>query len=109
MLKLKGFLHDLGSEVVESEPGRIRVRLREGETKKKSGLFSLLDRGRKSGVVELSASTDVELRMERHDPAQPNRLHIALILRPGNGLATQEWRAKCQKIGLDLKAYLMGC
>ncbi len=110
MLKLKGFLHDLGSEVVVSEPGMIRVRLGDAEpAKKKSGLFSLLDRGaRKSGVVALVAATEVELRMSRPDPSQPSRLHLTLIMRPSNGLATAEWRTRCQKIGLDLKAYLMG-
>jgi len=110
MLKLKGFLHDLGSEVVETVPGMIRVRLGQTEKpKKRSGIFSLLERGeRKSGVVQLAATTDLELRMERRDPAQPNRLHITLIMRPGSGPATAEWRTRCQKIGMDLNAYLMG-
>ncbi len=110
MLKLKGFLHDLGSEVVETVPGMIRVRLGQAEKpKKKSGIFSLLDRGeRKSGVVQLAATTDLELRMERRDPAQPSLLHITLIMRPGSGPATAEWRTRCQKIGQDLNAYLMG-
>ena len=110
MLKLKGFLHDLGSDVIESAPGMIRVRLGEAERpKKKSGLFALLDRGgRKSGTVPLSAATEVELRMERPDLSRPSCLRITLIMRPGNGLATAEWRTRCQKIGQDLRAYLMG-
>jgi serine/threonine-protein kinase len=108
MLKLKGFLHDLGSEVIDSEPGKIHVRLGETTAKKKSGLFALLDRGRKSQAVALTSATDVELRMERLDPSQPNRLHIALIMRPDDGVASPEWRVRCQRIALDLKAYLMG-
>jgi len=110
MLKLKGFLHDLGSQVVETVPGMIRVRLGEPEKpKKKSGLFSLLERGeRKSGVLQLASTTDLELRMERRDPNQRTLLHITLIMRPGNGMASLEWRTRCQKIGMDLKAYLMG-
>lgn len=111
LLKLKGFLHDLGSEIVASEPGMIRVRLGQAEpVKKKSGLFALLDRGgRKSGVVPLAtAATEVELRLARPDPDQPNRLRITLILRPSNGLETAEWRTRSQKIAADLKAYLMG-
>jgi serine/threonine-protein kinase len=110
MLKLKGFLHDLGSEVVETMPGLIRVRLGEpAASKKKSGLFSLLERGeRKSGVLQMAATTDLELRMERRDPAQSSRLTITLVMRPGNGIASAEWRSRCQKIGMDLRAYLMG-
>lgn len=109
MLKLKGFLNDLGSTVVESVPGIIRVRLGEAAPpKKKSGIFALLDRGeRKSGVLQLATSTDLELRMERRDPGQPSRLTITLIMRPTVGMATLEWRTRCQKIGMDLKAYLM--
>ena len=110
MLKLKGFLHDLGSEVVESIPGCIRVRL--GDTaapKKKSGLFALLDRGeRKSGVLQRATGTEVELRMERRDPGKAGALTITLIMRPAGGMPTLEWRTRCQKIGMDLKAYLMG-
>jgi serine/threonine-protein kinase len=110
MLKLKGFLHDLGSEVVETMPGLIRVRLGEAPaSKKKSGLFSLLERGaRKSGVLHMATTTDLELRMERRDPAQSSRLTITLVMRPGNGIPSAEWRSRCQKIGMDLRAYLMG-
>lgn len=110
MLKLKGFLHDLGSQVLESAPGMIRVRLGEPETpKKKSGLFALLDRGaRKSATVPLNAVTEVELRMTRPDLSRPNRLLLTLIMRPGDGFLTAAWRSRCQQIVLDLKAYLMG-
>jgi serine/threonine-protein kinase len=110
MLKLRGFLHDLGSQVIESVPGKIRVRLGQPEApKKKSGIFSLLERNeRKSGVLQMATMTDVELRMERRDPARPSMLTITLIMRPGGGMANLEWRTRCQKIGADLKAYLMG-
>jgi eukaryotic-like serine/threonine-protein kinase len=108
MLKLKGFLHDLGSDVVESEPGLIRVRLLEAAPKKKSGILALFDRGGKTSAVQAAVATEMELRMERLEPNQPNRLHIALIMRPGNGGVTPEWRERCQKVGRDLKAYLMG-
>jgi serine/threonine-protein kinase len=110
MLKLRGFLHDLGSQVIETVPGKIRVRLGQPEApKKKSGILSLLERSeRKSGVLQLATMTDVELRMERRDPGRPSLLTITLIMRPGNGMANLDWRTRCQKIGADLKAYLMG-
>jgi eukaryotic-like serine/threonine-protein kinase len=110
MLKLKGFLHDLGSDVIASEPGMIRVRLGEPEAaKKKSGVFALLDRATgKSGMVKRSSGTEVELRMARPDPTRPNCLLIMLIMRPSNGFITEQWRTRCQQIAQDLKAYLMG-
>jgi serine/threonine protein kinase len=112
MLKVKGFICDLGGEVVESSPGLIRVRLEDpaavAARKKKSGLFSWGERGRQVAVLQTTTATDLELHMERKDPAQANRLTITLILRPGVGLVTAEWRRRCNQIGLDLKAYLMG-
>src|SRR5439155_9503964 len=47
MLKLRGFIGDLGGEVVESVPGLIRVRLHEPQEKEKpqSGLFRILGSG----------------------------------------------------------------
>lgn len=115
MLKLKGFLHDLGSDVMESAPGMIRVRLAAAQPPKKpNGLLALLDRGLRSpsrsgrGPADgPSTAAEVELRLARPDPSQSTRLQITLIMRPGNGVATAEWRTHCQKISQDLKAYLM--
>jgi serine/threonine-protein kinase len=108
MLKLRGFVHDLGGEVVDSIPGMIRVRL--GQPKpapKANGLFRLLG-GSPSATAAPPVVTDLELHMERRDPAQPGRLTITLVMRPGNGLMTPEWRTRSQEIGRDLQAYLMG-
>jgi hypothetical protein len=46
--------------------------------------------------------------MERRDPGRPGLLTVTLIMRPAGGMPTLDWRTRCQKIGLDLKAYLMG-
>jgi serine/threonine-protein kinase len=106
MLKIKGFLHDLGGEMVESEPGRVRMRLAGPAPKAGGGWLRWLGGGGETAVAQ--AGTDVELHMERPDPAQPNRLRITLLLRPDGGLATPEWRGRCDCIGRDLQAYLMG-
>src|SRR5262249_58343298 len=43
MMKIKGFIFDLGGEVVESVPGMIRVRLAERQPAKKHwGLFAII-------------------------------------------------------------------
>jgi serine/threonine protein kinase len=107
MIKLKGFIFDLGGEVVESVPGLIKVRLLDRSAQAKStGLLSWV--GRKSGVVEKLQSTDIELHMERRDPRQTNRLTITLVMRPGEGPITPEWRDRCGRISRDLHAYMMG-
>ncbi len=105
MLKLKGFIHDLGGEVVDSVPGLIRVRLVEGGPKK-AGLFGWVER--RAAVQTISSSTDIELHMERPDPTQPGRLAITLVMRSATGVATSEWRSRCGQISRDLQAYLMG-
>jgi serine/threonine-protein kinase len=110
MLKLKGFIGDLGGNVVESVPGMIRVRLpnlEADEAKPQSGLFAWKSRSRPVHILKAS-STDLELRMERKDPTQTSRLTITLILRSANGIVTPEWRTRSQKIARDLQAYLMG-
>jgi hypothetical protein len=95
---------------MESVPGMIKVRLGgSAPEKKKSGLFGWLDKGAvKQGVMDPTSTTVLELRMERRDPSQPNNLTITLVIVPGRGLVTSEWQNRCKKIGMDLKAYLMG-
>jgi serine/threonine protein kinase len=109
LLKLRGFVYDLGGEVVDSVPGMIRVRLGEpaAPARKSGGLFGFLGGG-KAASAPPAAVTDIELHMERRDPAQPGKLTITLVMRSGNGLMTPEWQTRCQQIGRDLQAYLMG-
>ena len=64
--------------------------------------------GRSSGVFPAPQATNLELHMERLDPAQPNRLTISLVMRPEGGMMTPAWRERCNRIGRDLQAYLMG-
>jgi serine/threonine-protein kinase len=108
LIKLKGFIGDLGGEVVESVPGLIRVRLAEPRVEKKGGLFGW-GGARTSSALQAPQATDLELHMERKDQNQPNRLTITLVLRrAGGGLITPDWRERCNRIGRDLQAYLMG-
>jgi serine/threonine-protein kinase len=110
MLKLRGFIYDLGGEVVESVPGMIKVRLVEPTEKKKTGLLAWVsgDSGRQASVLGAPHSTDIELHMERRDPTQTSKLTITLVMRPCGGTITPEWRNRCTQIGRDLQAYLMG-
>jgi eukaryotic-like serine/threonine-protein kinase len=112
MVKIKGFIHDLGGSVVDSVPGLIKVRLPEPAppAEKSGGLLARRDHGSKQvPIAQLVGATDMELHMEREDPAQPNRLTVTLLMRPtGRGLVTPAWRTRCGQIGRDLQAYLMG-
>ncbi len=105
MIKLKGFIYDLGGEVIESIPGLIKVRLIEKPTGSPAGQVGWT--GRKSAVIPKLQATDLELHMERRDPSQSSRLTITLVMRPGGGLPTAEWRSRCGQISRDLQAYLM--
>jgi serine/threonine-protein kinase len=107
LLKLKGFIFDLGGNVIESEPGRIRVRVPDPQPEGKApgGLFSRLTALQ---VAEPQTASELELRMERRDPKQPGRLTVTLVMRPGSGGASPDWERRCQKIGRDLQAYIMG-
>jgi hypothetical protein len=114
MLKLRGFIYDLGGEVLESVPGMIKVRLPAPAEEKKSGggLFGWMSGNatptRQVSVLSQSQATEIELHMERRDPTQANKLTITLVMKPGPGLITPEWRNRCTQIGRDLQAYLMG-
>ena len=88
-------------------PGLIRVRLPESHGaggRKSGGLFGWFDG---SSTAVQATGTDIELRMERKNPALPSRLTITLVMRPSSGTMTAEWRTRCKKIGQDLGAYLM--
>jgi eukaryotic-like serine/threonine-protein kinase len=106
MVKLKGFIHDLGGEVIDSVPGMIRVRLGEAIEKKKSGLLSWFGGG--TPTATMTQTAEIELHMERREPSQPNRLTVTLVMKSATGLLTTEVRDRCNKIGRDLQAYLMG-
>jgi serine/threonine-protein kinase len=107
LVKLKGFIHDLGGQVIESVPGMIRVRLSSEpvEKKPKGGLFGWFGGGAQTIAAP---AAEVELHMERLDPAQPNRLTITLVMLPGRGIIPANVRERCNQIGRDLQAYLMG-
>ncbi len=102
--KLRGFVHDAGGEVVESVPGRIRVRLGgKGSVYATSGLGSWFGIGRKSKQI------DLELQLQKADPTRDSLLQITVVLRPTEASsASPDWRDRCAQIFCDLRGYLMG-
>jgi serine/threonine-protein kinase len=106
MVKLRGFVHDLGGEVVESVPGVIRVRVPDAPPPKSGGMFSWWSSAEPAAAT--APATTIELYMERRDPAQPNKLTITLVIKPNRSLISLEWHRRCKKLGVDLQSYLMG-
>lgn len=104
IMKLRGFVHDFGGEVVESLPGLIKVRLGGRNTASGVGL-SWLGFGKRA-----SNTIDVELHLHHADPAMENKLTVHVLFRPSHPslLSDQSWRSKCTQIFVQLRAYLMG-
>jgi serine/threonine protein kinase len=105
--KLRGFVYDVGGEVIESVPGMIRVRLGgRGSPYRLTarGPLSWLGLGRKAGLIEM------DLLLERNNPLQQSLLTITVVMRsPVHGAGLNPvWRARCNEVFCDLRAYLMG-
>ncbi len=104
--KLRGFIHDVGGDMIESVPGRIHVRFGgRGSvyTAPRQGLSWL-------GITRRSNMIDMELRLEHGDSARGSQLRITVVFRsPGTDLnANMAWRNVCTQIFCDLRGYLMG-
>jgi serine/threonine-protein kinase len=106
--KLRGFVQDVGGEVVESVPGVIRVRLGGRRSvyavPSNGGPLAWFGLARNHGLV------DMELRLERSATNRDGLLHITVLMSSPDGKAhaRPEWRARCGQIFCDLRGYLMG-
>ena len=103
--KLRGFVNDLGGEVLESVPGRIRVRLGTSTNgHAPTGFSSWFGLRKKHCIV------DVELLLERSNPKQPSQLHITVRMSSPDNRAAKSavWRERCGKIFCELRGYLAG-
>ncbi len=101
--KLRGFVEDVGGEVIESVPGMIRVRV--------GGRGSIYARQMANGWLSMmrrAAAIEIELRLNRSLAARDSQLSIAVIMRSLNPTADLDWRERCTQIFCDLRAYLMG-
>ncbi|OWK40415.1 serine/threonine-protein kinase [Fimbriiglobus ruber] len=102
IMKLRGFVHDCGGEVLESVPGMIRVRLTKTRTPTSMSWFGFGKRA--------TGALDIELYLHRADPRQENKLSIHVMFRPSHAplLGDDGWRDRCGKVFVELRAYLMG-
>lgn len=106
VMKVRGFVSEMGGDIVSNEPGTIRVRLEKVGVKGPPNKLAWLGLGRKSdGPCELT------LHMKRTSPdREPNRLTIHAHFRPlqSNLLGDEAWRSRCSELFVKLRAYLMG-
>jgi serine/threonine-protein kinase len=105
--KLQGFVDDVGGQVTESKPGRIRVRLGG-----RGSVYFVPGTGPLSwiGLGGRMPAIEMELLLER-DPSQTSLLWISVQMRPAfgkGGLLSEAFRERCKQVFCDLRGYLMG-
>lgn len=102
--KLRGFVEDVGGEVIDSVPGLIRVRLGE-RAGLGSGTLSWLGIGRHNNT-----GVNIELHLKQIDPGRTGQLHVTVVLRPMHASVFEDpnWHKRCDKIMCNLRGYLMG-
>jgi eukaryotic-like serine/threonine-protein kinase len=112
VVKLRGFVGDFGGEVVDSEPGLIRVVLPApgppAEPAKPAGLLGWL------GLAKKPAANSNRAVMELHMETKPgarSHLVISVTLRPEKPeppVDPKEWKAWTDDTVRELRAYLIG-
>ena len=97
IMKLRGFVHDAGGEVVESVPGLIKVRFG-GRKSPASGPLAWLGLTRRA-----TGPVDVELHLVHAHPGEENRLTSRPVPPVAPSLLTdKEWRQRCTQIFVEL-------
>ena len=113
--KIRGFVDDLKGEVLESEPGLIRLRLglpsHHGDAPATgSTILSWFRTVKKPTVTTGQEPIEMELMLDRPDPSQ-SRLHVAVAFHPMKEYppaCPKTWRTRCDKINAMLKQYMGG-
>jgi serine/threonine protein kinase len=110
VVKIRGFVDDVGGEIIESEPGLIRFRLRDPASPPEpaSSIFNLLGLTKKPQVPVFHALLD--LILEKLPGGKANHLRLTVQMRPEENPRRAEeadWRSWCGQMCRDLRAYLI--
>jgi serine/threonine-protein kinase len=104
--KLTGFIEDVGGQVLESSPGKIRVMLGGKSSNYQPNPTRLgwlgLGGGSKGGGIEL------ELQLYQADQDRATNLWVTVIVRYLGKSLPRGWKAQADQIYRDLRGYLMG-
>ncbi|CAN5342855.1 hypothetical protein BH11PLA2_BH11PLA2_36430 [soil metagenome] len=110
--KLKGFVDDVGGQIVASDPGviRMRVDLPEGyveDNTTRSGLMGWINTMRKVKAERGLEPIEVAMQMQKIDS---NRVAVFTTLQPMKEFMPDDlanWQARCEHLYDLLRAYLM--
>ncbi len=111
--KLRGFVEDLGGEVLASEPGLIKMRLGLPAGYKEipatgSGILNWFRAIRQPVVPSGQEPIEIDLHVEKPDPSQP-RLRVLVACRPMKDYpptSASVWRERCSNLHAMLRRYL---
>jgi hypothetical protein len=103
VVKLRGFLEDLGARLVASEPGLIRVTLGEAVEQPRGGLFGWFRKPPPAGPAPMA----IDLFLAKK-PAS-NRLGVTTVFRALDGPLPDDplWHDRADRVANDLRGYLM--
>ncbi len=101
--KLKGFIQDVGGDVVDNQPGLVRVRLGG-----RGSLYQLSRRGLSWLGLGGKHSIEMELRLDRGNASASSNLRVTVLLRYLGKSIDPEWKVRCNQIYCDLRGYLLG-
>jgi serine/threonine protein kinase len=104
VIKLGGFLQDVGGELYNSQPGLLQARFAAPSIKPQGLLDRIL--GRSAAVGD---GIDLDLNLDKPDPSQ-SRLVVTAVFRVPGGRAPRDhlaWTARCLHIFEEMKKYLM--
>jgi eukaryotic-like serine/threonine-protein kinase len=111
--KIRGFVDDLKGEVLESEPGLIRLRLGVPSTHQDapatgSTILSWFRTARKPVVVSGHEPIEMEMTLAKPDPTQV-RMQVVVAFRPMKEYpptCPRTWRSRCDTINTMLRQYM---
>jgi serine/threonine protein kinase len=112
--KIRGFVDDLKGEVLESEPGLIRLRLGLPNVQDVAATGSTIlswfrsPKKVKPAVTPGHEPIELELLLDRPDPSQ-TRLHVVVAFRPMKEHPPADpkvWRTRCDRVNAVLKQYM---
>ena len=118
VVKLRGFVEDKQGQVLDSQPGMIRVRLftratAPPEQATARSMFSFLDKPRTKEIPKPPMPDDpveILLYLAHGNDAKENSLRMTIIFKPIDGTLLKspaKWRDTCDKLYFDLRGYLM--